>query len=74
MADIEPYYDASRHPDVVAGRLDKGSALRHFLDGFEGVMGDRDGVITVQEWLEHYEDISASIDSDDYFAAMMAKT
>jgi len=74
VEDIEPYYDASRHPDVVAGRLDKGSALRHFLDGFEGVMGDRDGVITVQEWLEHYEDISASIDSDDYFAAMMAKT
>ena len=66
VEDIAPYYDASKHPDVVSGRMGKSTALMKFLDGFEG------SVVTVQEWLSYYEDLSASIDSDDYFGQMMA--
>ena len=66
VEDIAPYYDASKHPDVVSGRMGKSTALMKFLDGFEG------SVVTVQEWFSYYEDLSASIDSDDYFGQMMA--
>ena len=59
---------------MLAGKTDTHTALRHFLEGFEGRGGDGDGVVTVQEWLEHYADISAAIDSDDHFGEMMAKT
>lgn len=71
--DIAPHYDVSKHPDVVSGKIDGRTALTQFFDGFEGKMGNRDGVITVQEWLDNYADISASIDTDDYFGQMMTQ-
>lgn len=72
--DLRGRYDVSKHPDVVAGRVDSGTALRAFLNGFEGRAGDRDGVITLDEWMDYYEEVSASIDNDDAFCAMMATT
>lgn len=74
VEDLSGLYDASKHPDVVSGRIDGGSALRAFLDGFEGANGNRDGLVTINEWVKYYERISASIDSDDYFGQMMAST
>ncbi len=59
---------------MVAGRTDARSLLKDFISNFEGRLGNRDGEVTVQEWLGYYEDISASIDSDDHFSLMMAKT
>lgn len=32
---------------------------------------DKDGIITFDEFTDYYKDISASIDSDEYFATMM---
>lgn len=76
--DLRDSYDASKHPDVVAGRLDPHGALRSFLETFEGMSGDGsgmgDGVVTLAEWMSYYEGVSASIDSDDYFATMLAGT
>ena len=34
----------------------------------------RDGIITMQEWLEYYNNVSMSIDTDDYFQVMMNST
>jgi hypothetical protein len=31
----------------------------------------RDGIVTFDEFVDYYGDVSASIDSDDYFAEMM---
>lgn len=31
----------------------------------------RDGVISMQEWLEYYNNVSMSVDTDDYFQVMM---
>lgn len=30
-----------------------------------------DGIVTFNEFLDYFADVSASIDSDEYFAAMM---
>merc|ERR1719272_2358650 len=33
--------------------------------------GERDGIVSIEEFTEYYQDVSASIDSDDYFELMM---
>lgn len=74
VADLAPLYDTSKHPDVAAGRIDAATALRTFLDGFEGSQGDRDGTVSLEEWIAYYEGVSASIDNDDHFNQLMATT
>jgi hypothetical protein len=34
----------------------------------------RDGIISMQEWLEYYNNVSMSIDTDEYFQVMMNST
>ena len=74
IANVRGLYDVSMHPDVLSGRLDAGSALRQFLDAFEGSQGNHDGIITADEWIKYYEEVSASIDGDDYFCQLVANT
>eukprot|EP00606_Chrysophyceae_sp_TOSAG23-5_P000963 GSChrysophyteH2.ASY1.ANO1.1043.1 assembled CDS len=69
-SDIVDVYDASKHPDVVAGRRTIESVLRDFLDTFD-VGGVVDGKVTREEFVNYYTNISASIDSDDYFELMI---
>lgn len=50
--------------------------LFEFLDTFEAHHSDhvedkRDGTVTQAEWIEYYNNVSMSIDDDDYFALMM---
>ncbi len=42
-----------------------------FLQSFEGVAGNKDGKVTLAEFLDYYADIGASIPSDDYYVEMM---
>lgn len=75
IEDLRSRYDASRHPEVIAGRMDAHGALRAFLSTFEGATGDqRDGVVTLDEFLTYYEGVSAVVDSDDYFSQMLSST
>merc|ERR1712046_89399 len=67
--DLVNTFDAVGHPDVAAGRLPQEEALGHFLSQFDGA--DQNGVVTRQEFLEYYRNISASIDDDDYFELMI---
>jgi len=71
---ISGIYSVSKHPAVIAGRMTKEEALQEFLNSFEGDYGNRDGKVTLDEWIRHYEEVSASIDSDDYFGVMIAQT
>ena len=50
----------------------KEEALQEFLNSFEGTEGNRDSKVTLDEWVRHYEEVSSSIDSDDYFGTMMS--
>jgi Ca2+-binding EF-hand superfamily protein len=63
-------YDASKHPEVIAGRMTPEQVLRHFLDTFD-VGGEVDGKVTLNEFINYYTNLGASIDSDDYFELMI---
>ena len=71
---IKDIYSVSKHPAVIAGKMSKEEALQEFLNSFEGTEGNRDGKVTLDEWIRHYEEVSCSIDSDDYFGTMIAQT
>ena len=71
---IKDIYSVSKPPAVIAGKMTKDEALQEFLNAFEGTEGNRDGKVTLDEWIRHYEEVSCSIDSDDYFGTMIAQT
>ena len=77
--DIKHVYNAKHHPDVKAGKKTELEILGEFLDTFEqhyehNHPGQRDGQITTDEWIEYYNNVSMSIDRDDYFQLMMNST
>jgi len=68
MADIEQIYDASQHPDVISGKKTESEVLREFSKQWDK---SSDGTITMDEFIDYYTDVSASIDDEDYFELMM---
>jgi hypothetical protein len=74
--DIKGVYDASRHPDVKSGKKSEDEVLKEFLETFEmnhNVMHGygSDGVVTQEEFMEYYNNVSVNIDNDQYFDLMM---
>jgi Ca2+-binding EF-hand superfamily protein len=68
--EIASKYDATKHPEVIAGRMSSEQVLRHFLDTFD-VGGEIDGKVTRQEFINYYSNIGASIDNEEYFELMI---
>ncbi|KAJ1423524.1 hypothetical protein B484DRAFT_315850, partial [Ochromonadaceae sp. CCMP2298] len=68
--DIISTYDASHHPDVMAGKRTAADVLAEFLETFE-VGGEKDGVVTRNEFENYYANVGASIDNEDYFELMI---
>lgn len=76
VQDIKGKYDASRHPDVKSQKKTEEEVLKEFLETFEmhhNVMNGTksDGMVTLDEFIEYYTNISANIDNDSYFDLMM---
>lgn len=74
--DVKGSYNASKHPDVTSGKKTEQQVLGEFLETFETAHNMRnndapDHIITKEEFEEYYNNISASIDRDDYFEVMM---
>lgn len=69
--DVAHLYDVSQHREFIEGTKTKDEILNDFLNSFDGVKGNNDGVISKDEWKEYYTDLSVSIPSDDYFVQMM---
>jgi hypothetical protein len=74
--DIKGVYSASKHPDVISGKKSEQQILQEFLETFEAAHNMRnntapDHIVTKEEFDEYYNNISASIDRDDYFQLMM---
>jgi len=69
IEDIEMAYDPSFHPEFQSGRKTKQEVLRDFMGVWE--THKKDGIVTREEFNDYYKDISASIDSDDYFELMI---
>ena len=76
LDDIKQAYNAKFHPDVKAGKKTEDDVLLEFLDTFEMHYSfthenSRDGQISLDEWMEYYNNVSMSIDDDKYFEQMM---
>ena len=79
--DIRQKYNAKSHPKVISGEKTEDEILGEFLDTFEDHFCDmkgnadaRDGQVNMQEWTEYYNNVSMSIDNDQYFELMMNNT
>ena len=75
-ADIKRNYNAKMHPDVKKGIKTEDEVLAEFLDTFEVHHSlkhpeDRDGQVTLREFIEYYTNISSTIDNDEYFELMI---
>lgn len=74
--DIKGVYSAKTHPDVLSGKKTEEQILLEFLETFETHHSIRnnnapDHIVTKEEFEEYYNNISASIDNDQYFELMM---
>jgi Ca2+-binding EF-hand superfamily protein len=74
--DIKGVYNAKFHPEVKAGKKTEDEVLYEFLDTFELHHSlknpkDKDRQINIKEFNEYYNNVSASIDNDQYFELMM---
>lgn len=71
LEDLTGWYDASQHPEVKAGKRSPESVLTEFLNSFEGTRGSIDGVVTRDEFIDYYSNLSAFIDTDVYFTTVV---
>jgi Ca2+-binding EF-hand superfamily protein len=71
ISDIIGIYDVSMNPEFIEGRKTKEEILTEFLNNFEGVKGNRDGIVSREEFFDYYTDLSMSTPSDEYFVRMM---
>lgn len=69
LDDIARIYDVSQHPDVIDGKKTPEEAYREFMSLWDTQVAD--GIVTFDEFCDYYRDVSASIDTDEYFAFMM---
>ena len=69
LDDVAKLYDVSKHPDVIQGRKKPNEVYSEFMKLWDTQVAD--GVVTFDEFLDYFRDVSASIDRDDYFALMM---
>ena len=72
ISDIRGIYVANKHPDVLSGKKTEDQILQEFLETFEIAHSIRNNeapnyVVTKEEFVEYYNNISASIDDDAYF-------
>jgi Ca2+-binding EF-hand superfamily protein len=69
VEEIADVYDVSQNPEVISGKRTTKEALIEFMGQWED--GEKDGVVTYEEFENYYKEISASIDGDDYFELMI---
>jgi len=69
LDEVRAKYDTSKHPEVISGKKTPDEVLVEFMSQWEG--GVKDGHVTKDEFLDYYKDVSASIDTDDYFELMI---
>uniref|UniRef100_A0A8D0H1D6 EF-hand domain-containing protein n=1 Tax=Sphenodon punctatus TaxID=8508 RepID=A0A8D0H1D6_SPHPU len=70
VEDLQGVYNGRAHPKYRSGEWTEEQVFRSFLDSLDSPE-DKDGKVTAEEFLNYYSGVSASIDDDDYFVAMM---
>ncbi|XP_055963254.1 calcyphosin [Sorex fumeus] len=69
LDDLRGVYSGRAHPKVRSGEWTEDDALRRFLDNFDS--SEKDGQVTLAEFQDYYSGVSASMDTDEQFVAMM---
>ena len=74
--ELQAKYSAKSHPEVLSGRKTEDEVLKEFMDTFQDTYNylcgtESDNIITLEEFMEYYENISMTIDDDDYFETML---
>jgi len=73
MNDIRRLYNAKFDPRVKNGSKTEDQVLLEFMNVFEGAKGNRDGVVSPNEWFDYYSSVSASVDTDEYFVDLVKR-
>ena len=77
LDDIRENYNAKMHPDVLSGKKTEEEVLAEFLDTFEyqfSLLSDEkenESKISMEEFLDYYNNISLGIKDDDFFEEMI---
>lgn len=76
IADVAQTYSAKKNPAVIEGRKTEEQVLSEFLETFEihhNLLNNEqaNNEVTLAEFIEYYNNVSASIDDDKYFEVMM---
>jgi len=71
LAEIAKSYNVSENPLVKSGKISEVDALRAFIAHWH--IGDKSHTdfVSLDEFIEYYQWVSSSIDSDEYFELMM---
>nr|XP_023419100.1 calcyphosin isoform X2 [Cavia porcellus] len=67
--DLRGVYSGRGHPKVRSGEWTEEEVLCRFLDNFDA--HDKDGQVTLAEFQDYYSGLSASVDTDEEFVAMV---
>ncbi|XP_036410645.1 calcyphosine-like a [Megalops cyprinoides] len=70
VQDLEGVYNGREHPKFRSGEWTEEQVFRTFLNSFDSPY-EKDGKVTLEEFLNYYSGVSASIDRDDHFVTMM---
>eukprot|EP01006_Ploeotia_vitrea_P028462 TRINITY_DN61151_c0_g1_i1.p1 TRINITY_DN61151_c0_g1~~TRINITY_DN61151_c0_g1_i1.p1 ORF type:complete len:1088 (-),score=131.03 TRINITY_DN61151_c0_g1_i1:1223-4486(-) len=68
LADVAQLYDVSQHPALLSGEKTQQEIYVEFVKAWDK---DQNSDITRDEFMDYYTDISAGIDSDEYFELMI---
>ena len=69
LEDIAKLYDVSFHPDFISKKKTAEEVYLDFMKQWDTKVAD--GIVTFDEFMEYFKDVSASIDTDEYFEVMM---
>lgn len=69
IEDLKGVYDVSFHPKFRNGQMTKDQILADFLQQWDTLQAD--GTVHFAEFEDYYKDVSASIDDDEYFEAVV---
>ena len=74
--EIQAKYNAKNHPEVLSGKKTEEQVLKEFMDTFQDTYNylcgtETDNIITLEEFMEYYENVSMTIDNDEYFEIML---
>ena len=77
--ELNSQYNVKNHPDVLSGKINEEEALKEFMDTFQETYNylcgtESNNIITIEEFLEYYENVSMTIDEDEYFEYLLNNT